>query len=129
MLWHILKKLNKSNIEIQFVKHPSAIKKVDFAKMINDLYNSKISDDVDEDVAPKKYVANIVIGLLEKSQNETNISYLFDNQEDIENYYAKFGGSASIIKRFQDDSYYEFDEYSGLMTIASQKPLNNNYMF
>ena len=75
--------------------------------MINDLYNSKISDDVDEDVAPKKYVANIVIGLLEKSHHETNRSYLFDSQEEIEKYYAKFGGSASIIKRFKDDSYYD----------------------
>ena len=47
-------------------KQPSFIKKVDYKKLVEELYATRISEDDQQDVYIKKLIANVNIGLLEK---------------------------------------------------------------
>jgi hypothetical protein len=69
MLWYVSKNI-KNDITIMAVKKPSYIKKVDYKQIVDDLYNSKISDNTEEDKYIKKIIPNINFGLLEKSWNK-----------------------------------------------------------
>ena len=53
-------------MQILSFKQPSFIQKVDYAKLVNELYESKVAEDDQQDVYIKKLVANVNIGLLEK---------------------------------------------------------------
>ena len=44
-------------------KEPSSIKKVDYKKIVEDLYNCSISENNEEDIYIKKLIANINYGL------------------------------------------------------------------
>jgi len=65
------------DIEILAYKRPSSTATINYKSMINNLYNTKISDDPDEDIYIKKLIANSNIGLLEKSTNKRQASYIF----------------------------------------------------
>ena len=56
------------DVEILAFKEPSSIKKVDYKKIVEDLYNFSISENNEEDIYIKKLIANINYGLLEKSK-------------------------------------------------------------
>jgi len=61
-----LKYLPKDNLEILYVKKPSMIANVNYKEVIDELYNTKISDDENENKQLQKTTANTVLGLLEK---------------------------------------------------------------
>ena len=55
------------------------LKKVDYKQIIDELYDMHISENAEQDVYIKKLIANVNIGLLEKSVNHTEQAHLFDN--------------------------------------------------
>ena len=55
-------------MQIAAVKQPSFIKQVDYAKLVSELYESKISADEQQDVYVKQLIANVNVGLLEVLQ-------------------------------------------------------------
>ena len=72
----------QEGMQIVAVKQPSFIKTVDYAKLVDELYGAKISDDAQQDVYIKKLVANVNIGLLEKCFNKKSVVYLFQDYEE-----------------------------------------------
>ena len=87
---------------IQAVKTPSFIKKVDYEKAINDLYATPISNDEDQDAFIKKLIANVNIGLLEKSFNKRSKGYLFQDLAECQYYQSRLGGVIHIINKIED---------------------------
>ena len=73
---------------IQAVKKPSFIKKVDYNKAVNELYETTISDNKHEDTFIKKFLANVNIGLLENASIKLAV--------DI---YSKIKRNANTIKQ------------------------------
>ena len=55
---------------IKAVEHPSVIKKVDYAKLVTELWGTTISDNLEEDQTLKKSIANGRYGMLEKQKNK-----------------------------------------------------------
>ena len=69
----------QEGMQILAFKQPSFIKNVDYAKLVADLYESRISENDQQDVYIKKLVANVNIGLLEKCSNKKSVGYLFQD--------------------------------------------------
>ena len=67
-------------MSIHYYKQPHKIIKVDYKKAVKEVWDTHISDDKTEDKMAKKTIANINIGLLEKSnnkrQNSKNILFI-----------------------------------------------------
>ena len=63
-----LKQLSRPTVKA--VKHPSVIKKVDYAKLVTELWSTPISDNSSEDQSLKKTIANCSCGMLEKQINK-----------------------------------------------------------
>ena len=95
-----LKQLGKPKIHA--VKHPSFIKKVSYRQMVEDLWKTPISDDAEEDSTLKKTIANCNFGMLEKQINKSVKSKIFDTYEDAKWFQAKYGGTISIMKQYEE---------------------------
>ena len=80
-------------------KQPSFIKNVDYAKLVNELYESKVSENDQQDVYIKNLVANVNIGLLEKCSNKKSVGYLFQDYEECKFYQAQYGGVIHSIQK------------------------------
>ena len=85
-------------------KQPSFIKKVDYAKLVNELYESKVAENDQQDVYIKKLVANVNIGLLEKCSNKKSTGYLFQDYDECKFYQAQYGGVIHSIQKIEDVS-------------------------
>jgi hypothetical protein len=69
----------QEGMNIVAVKQPSFIKTVDYAKLVDELYETKIADDDRQDVYIKKLIANVNICLLEKYSDKKTVGYLFQD--------------------------------------------------
>jgi hypothetical protein len=91
-------------MDIVAVKQPSFIKTVDYAKLVDELYETKIADDDRQDVYIKKLIANVNIGLLEKCSNKKSIGYLFQDFDECKFYQSQYGGVIHAIQKIEDVS-------------------------
>jgi hypothetical protein len=80
-------------------KQPSFIKKVDYAKLVNELYESKVAEDDQQDVYIKKLVANVNIGLLEKCSNKKSTGYRFQDYDECKFYQASTEESSTAFRK------------------------------
>ena len=64
-----LRKMDLSNIKIIYYKQPSYIHKVNYKSIVDELWETQLGDDEDDDKQIKKKIANINFGMLEKSNN------------------------------------------------------------
>ncbi len=85
-------------------KQPSFVKKVDYAKLVGELYESKVSENEQQDVYIKKLAANVNIGLLEKCSNTKSVGYLFQDYDECKFYRAQYGGVIHSIQKIEDVS-------------------------
>ena len=74
----------------------------DYSKIVNNLWNTEISDDVNIDKSIKKIINNVVIGQLEKGINKVESSCIFHTLEEARGYQTINGGTINIITR-QDE--------------------------
>ena len=81
--------------------------KVNYTKLVKDLYKSSITDDADVDMYCKKLIANVNFGLLEKGQNKVQKSKIFNTLEEVRYHQATYGGRVSILKRFHEEEIEE----------------------
>ena len=88
-------------MDIVAFKQPSFIKQVDYAKLVNELYESNISENDQQDVYIKKLVANVNIGLLEKCSNKKSNGFLFQDYEECKFYQAQYGGTIHSIQKLK----------------------------
>ena len=86
------------NLDIIAFKTPSEIKKVNYSKIIDTLYNTIISDDEKEDIYIKKHIANINIGLLEKGVNKKAESFLYKTKDEAYYYRNLLGGQLHLLQ-------------------------------
>ena len=63
-----------NDVKILYYKDPPFIRKVKYSDIVDNLYNTKISDNEHEDKYVKKIIANVNIGLLEKGVNKAEKS-------------------------------------------------------
>ena len=91
---------------IRAVKHPSIIKKVDYARLVTELWGTKISEDLEEDQILKKTIANCSYGMLEKQVNKKVKSKIFDTYEDAKFFQLKYGGDITFIKQYEQTTSY-----------------------
>ena len=100
---HFLKQL-PSLPAIKAVKHPSVVKKVDYAKLVSELFSTKISDDKEEDQTLKKTIANCSYGVLEKQVSKKVKSRIFDSYEEAKFFQLKYGGEITFVKQYEQTS-------------------------
>eukprot|EP00438_Fugacium_kawagutii_P027024 Skav232522 [mRNA] locus=scaffold1096:1054611:1057742:- [translate_table: standard] len=100
-----LKQLNLKDVEIVCYKVPSNIYKVDYRKLVNELWEDDISDDEHLDKAVKKLVGNIMFGMLEKGQNTNYKTLDFKNITEAFWYQEQYGGQINTITD-NDNTYY-----------------------
>ena len=97
-------KFLKEGMQILGFKQPSFIKKVDYKKLIDELYETKIADDSQQDTYIKKLVANVNIGLLEKCFNRKSVGYLFLDYAECKFYQAQYGGTIHCVQQIENVS-------------------------
>ena len=107
------------NVEIIYYKIPSNTYKVNYKKLINELWELKLDEDEEKDKLKKKMIACINIGLLEKQTTTAKKSVVFSKMVDAFYYQEKYGGDISIITETKwdgevndndDDCLLEFDD-------------------
>ena len=75
--------LKKFDIKYEIIYYckPSKLINVDFNKPVNDLYNSTIDEDLDNDKYYKKMIVNVCCGLFEKKYNRSNVCEIFEDKK------------------------------------------------
>ena len=95
------------------------MKKVDYAKLVTELWGTRISDDNEEDQTLKKTIANCSYGMLEKQVNKKVKSKIFDTYEDAKFFQLKYGGDITFIKQYEQTTTYT--EISSLDQVMKQR--------
>ena len=96
-----LRKLLEDNVKLKIIyyKQPSHIHKVDYDKVVGELWDTYISDDKDEDKQIKKKIANINFGMLEKSVNTGQRSKIFNSIKEACHHQRIHGGKIYAIQK------------------------------
>ena len=87
-----LRKMDLSNIKIIYYKIPSYIHKVNYKSIVDELWETQLGDNDDDDKQIKKKIANINFGMLEKSNNTAQRSVIFNSLKEACHYQRKHGG-------------------------------------
>ena len=112
-------KKNADDVEVIYYKIPSNTYKVNYKKIVDELWNLKLDEDEEKDKLKKKMIACINIGLLEKQTNKAKKSIVFSKMVDAFYYQEKYGGDISIITETKwdgevndndEDCLLEFDD-------------------
>jgi hypothetical protein len=77
------------------------VRKVNYAKLIDDLWNKEISNDKEEDTIIKKTVANTCFGKLEKGIHKNQRSFLFSSYEECKHYQVRYGGQITVLNQVE----------------------------
>lgn len=109
-------------MNITHVKQPSFIKNVNYKALIDELYSTRISDDDSQDTYIKKMIANVNIGLLEKSINRKSKGFIFDSLDECQFYQSQYGG---IIHRLDKIEHVEQIDDLGLDEGLDVKPTSS----
>ena len=84
--------MDLSNIKIIYYKQPSYIHKVNYKSIVDELWETQLGDNDDDDKQIKKKIANINFGMLEKSNNTAQRSVIFNSLKEACYYQRKHGG-------------------------------------
>lgn len=99
---------NKTDLKIICYKKPYYIHKVNYSDIVDELNETMLSDDIEEDKSNKKRIANITFGMLEKSSNTAQRSYIFNSLREAIHYQKQSGGRIYAIQ--EETVIYEMDE-------------------
>ena len=94
------------DVEVIYYKIPSNTYKVNYKKIVDELWKLKLDEDEEKDKLKKKMIACINIGLLEKQTNKAKKSIVFSKMVDAFYYQEKYGGDISIITETTYDRYF-----------------------
>ena len=98
-----------ADVEILAFKQPSFIKSINTKDIIDTLWDTEISNDLEEDKGIKKLIANVNFGLLEKSNNKVQKSKIYETLDEAKYYQEQFGGRINILSKFHEE--FEIDDY------------------
>ena len=98
-----LRKIKEKGIKpkILYYKQPSYIHKVDYQKIVDELWETKICKNEEQSKRIKKLIANINFGLLEKSRNKGQKSRVFETLDEAMYYQNMYGGRVYGINEVQ----------------------------
>ena len=100
-----LRKMDLSNIKIIYYKIPSYIHKVNYKSIVDELWEMQLGDNEDDDKQIKKKIANINFGMLEKSNNTSQRSDIFNSLKEACYYQRKQGGR---IYALEEETAYRY---------------------
>jgi hypothetical protein len=92
---------NEDRPFITYVKEPSNIKKVSYASIIEELWQTKISENPVEDATIKKTICNTHFGMLEKSFNKNSVSSIHTEYGAVKHYQAIYGGTIHTLQKYE----------------------------
>ena len=100
-----------------------------------------ITDNVEQDIYIKKLVANVNIGLLEKSNNNSEKAFLFNNLSEARHYEKQYGGNINFIRQFKEvitktttnldtglDAGVAMDEDNSKLTVTYSETIDRLYI-
>ena len=125
-----LRKMDLSNIKIIYYKQPSYIHKVNYKSIVDELWETQLGDDDDDDKQIKKKIANINFGMLEKSNNTSQRSDIFNSLKEACYYQRKQGGRIYALeediheREDEEERRHKGDTYFVLNTTVRQKLVN-----
>ena len=125
-----LRKMDLSNIKIIYYKIPSYIHKVNYKSIVDELWETQLGDDEDDDKQIKKKIANINFGMLEKSNNTSQRSDIFNSLKEACYYQRKQGGRIYALeediheREDEEERRHKGDTYFVLNTTVRQKLVN-----
>ena len=127
-----LRKMDLTNIKIIYYKIPSYIHKVNYKSIVDELWETQLGDDEEDDKQIKKKIANINFGMLEKSNNTSQRSDIFNSLKEACYYQRKQGGriyalEEEIQERDEEEDeerIHKGDTYFVLNTTVRQKLVN-----
>ena len=114
--------------EILHYKEPSRVYKVNYTKLIKQLWATEISDHFPEDAKIKKLIAHVNFGLLEKGTNKSSKSFAFDSLREALYYQQEVGGKINEITRYDEDDK-ELDKKYYCLTVTDRVALRNGYTY
>ena len=114
--------------EILHYKQPSRVYKVNYTKLIKQLWATEISDHFPEDAKIKKLIANVNFGLLEKGTNKSSKSFAFDGLREALYYQQEVGGKINKITGY-DENDKELDRKYYCLTVTDRVALRNGYTY
>ena len=131
-----LRKMDLSNIKIIYYKIPSYIHKVNYKSIVDELWETQLGDDEEDDKQIKKKIANINFGMLEKSNNTAQRSDIFNSLREACHYQKEHGGRIYALhediherdeeteeeRRHKGDTYY-------ILNTTDRKILVNGYRY
>ena len=131
-----LRKMDLTNIKIIYYKMPSYIHKVNYKSIVDELWETQLGDDEEDDKQIKKKFANINFGMLEKSNNTAQRSDIFNSLREACHYQKEHGGRIYALhediherdeeteeeRRHKGDTYY-------ILNTTDRKTLVNGYRY
>ena len=125
-----LRKMDLTNIKIIYYKIPSYIHKVNYKSIVDELWETQLGDDDEDDKQIKKKIANINFGMLEKSNNTSQRSDIFNSLKEACYYQRKQGGRIYALeeeiheREDEEERRHKGDTYFVLNTTVRQKLVN-----
>ena len=131
-----LRKMDLTNIKIIYYKIPSFIHKVNYKSIVDELWETQLGDDEEDDKQIKKKIANINFGMLEKSNNTAQRSDIFNSLREACYYQKEHGGRIYALhediherdeeegeeRRHKGDTYY-------ILNTTDRQTLVNGYRY
>ena len=136
-----LKQMLKDNVKLNILwyKQPSKVFKVDYKKLIEELYTTKITSDENLNKQTHKKLWNISVGMLEKSHNTSQRSSTFTSLSEACYYQRLHGGKIYTISECQTELYevnedeIETKETEGakyyVLSTSEKKTLINGFIY
>ena len=94
---YILKKLDYNMFKILYYRRPSNLIESNSLGIIQNLWNTPLSNELQRDKENKKYIANVTIGKLEKRNRKTILSKIFLDKQEAYYYRKIYGGNVYTI--------------------------------
>ena len=131
-----LRKMDLSNIKIIYYKIPSYIHKVNYKSIVDELWETQLGDDEEDDKQIKKKIANINFGMLEKSNNTAQRSDIFNSLREACHYQKEHGGRIYALHEEIQERNEEEDEeriHNGdtyyILNTTDRQTLVNGYRY
>jgi hypothetical protein len=105
-----LKELDNKDFKILNYKKPSFVVDCQYSKIVNNLLNKQISNEVDLDKSIKHIINTVAIGQLEKGSNRVQSSSIFHTLEEARGYQTLNGGTLNIITKASESTTVDIVE-------------------
>ena len=121
----------KRRTKILAYKQPCHTQKVNYKDIYNQLMNTKISDNPEEDKMIKKLIGNVNYGLLEKGGSTSSKSFPFKHLDEATEYQAELGGRINKITQMEinGEGYEREGQKCYILNLKDTAELTNGFRY